>query len=198
MKKTFIFIITLAILVFLFTLTRFVWQINHLPPLSQSVDAALILGTKTYVNGDINQCLIARLNHGIKLVQQNKAKFLVLSGGRDRLNQPTQAQVMASLARLKGVNPTIIWTENQSSDTWENILYTKNIIQKNNWHTIALVTEPYHLKRALMIANALGLRAYPAPVLNSPCWQDLQLKYSLIFRDFLAFWQDYWRIFNAK
>ncbi len=198
MKKTFIFIITLAILTFLFALTRFVWQINHLSPFFQPVDAALILGTRTYVKGNINQCLVARLNHGIKLIQQNKAKFLVLSGGRDSLDQPTQAQVMASLARLKGIKPTIIWTENQSSDTWENIFYARKIIQKNNWHTVALVTEPYHLKRALMIAQALGLHAYPAPVTNSPCWQNQKLKYPLILRDFLAFWQDYWRIFNAK
>ena len=198
MKKIITIIIASTIFTFLVSLIRFIWQINHFSHLSKPVDAVLILGTKTYINGNINQCLIARLDHGIQLIQNDLAKFLILSGGRDRLNQPTQAQIMASLARAKGIDPTIIWTENRSRDTWENILYTQKIIQENNWHTIALVTEPYHLKRALMIAKALNLQAYPSPVTTSPCWQNPQLKYLLILRDFLAFWQDYWRIFNAK
>ncbi|NOY15269.1 MAG: YdcF family protein [bacterium] len=197
--KKFLFSLAVLLIAGLIGLSGwFFWRPYHLPALNQKVDAAVILGTKTYIDGQINQCLLARLDTGISLIKTGQASALIMTGGRDSLNQPTQAQVMASLARHKGINPRIIWTENKSSDTWENILFARQIIVKNNWTKIAIVTEPYHMTRALMISKALGINSYPAPAVKSPCWQNNKLRLQLLGRDFLAFWQDYWRIFNEK
>lgn len=168
------------------------------PDTQTQADVAVVLGTKTYVDGQLNECLLARLNKGIDLVKQNKVKALIMTGGRDQLDQPTQAQILASLARYQGVSASVIWTENKSSDTWENIKFAKQIIDKNKWQTVLVVTEPYHLLRALMIANHFGLDSAPSKVIASPCWQDRFTRFILTGRDFVAYLKDSWRAFSEN
>jgi len=162
----------------------------------KTAQAVVILGTTAYVDGRLNQCLKARVDTAVKLYQTGRVKAVITTGGRDALDQPSQAQILASLVRYQGVPAQVIWTENDSVDTWENIKYAARIARRHNWNEVFLVTEPYHLNRALMIARHFGFQAYPAPALQSRCWQNRPTRYMLLLRDFLAYWQDYWRIIN--
>ncbi len=188
--------VVLAVLVLGFVL--FLVRSSFWPKNESAADVAVVLGTKTYINGQLNKCLLARLDKGISLVKDNKVKALIMTGGRDQLDQPSQAQILASLARHQGINPAIIWTENDSSDTWENIKFAKRIIDQNNWQSVLIVTEPYHLLRALMISRHFGLNSAPSKVTNSLCWQDKLTRLFLTGRDYLAYLQDSWRSFSEN
>ncbi len=199
MKKILTFF-GLLILLILSSFIYFWWKVDRVSKVTsvnESGDTALILGTKVFVNGQINQCLVARLEKGVQLLQKKKVTALIMTGGRDKLNQPTQAQLMASLARYQGVAANVIWTENNSSDTWENIAFAQKIIQKHHWKHIILVTEPYHLPRALMIAHYFNLKVTPVAVTSSPCWQNKLSRFFFTGRDFLAYLQDSWRVFSS-
>ncbi len=172
-------------------------HISHQSKTKPQGEVAVILGTRVFVNGRVNQCLVARLEKGIQLLQQKRVRALIMTGGRDKINQPTQAQLMASLARYHGVAANVIWTENNSSDTWENIAFAKKIIQKHHWNKILIVSEPYHLPRAVMIAHHFNLEVAPIGVTSSQCWQNKLSRWFFIIRDFLAYLQDSWRIFSS-
>ncbi len=171
-------------------------RISH-QSITEEGEVAIILGTRVFVNGQVNQCLVARLEKGIQLLQHKKVTALIMTGGRDRINQPTQAQIMASLARYHGVAANVIWTENKSSDTWENIAFAKKIIQNHHWKKILIVSEPYHLPRAVMIARYFNLTVVPVAVTSSQCWRNKLSRWFFLSRDFLAYLQDSWRILSS-
>jgi uncharacterized SAM-binding protein YcdF (DUF218 family) len=52
----------------------------------------------------------------------------------------------------------------------QNIRNSQAIMAAHGWHTAVLVTEPYHIKRATLIAHDLKLTVYPSAAIASPLW----------------------------
>src|SRR5689334_1742849 len=88
-------------------------------------------------------------------------------GGKGRR---TEAAVLTRVLVAAGIPAGAIVPEDRSLDTIQNLRNSQAIMQSHGWHTALLVTEPYHIKRATLIAHDLGLRVYPSPALASPLW----------------------------
>lgn len=66
---------------------------------------------------------------------------------------------MYNILTEKGISPDRLYLEDKSTNTEENIAFSKRIIDENGLDTdIAVVTSDYHLKRATMICKKNGLK----------------------------------------
>lgn len=136
----------------------------------RQTDAILVLGARVNFKNGINPCLKARVDHGVHLWQQKYAPFLIMSGGDDIEDGANEADAMQKLAVGAGIPEASILKERRSHSTYENLLFTRNIMQKRNLKTLLIVTEPYHMPRAALIAREMGLDFAVSPAPNSPCW----------------------------
>lgn len=56
-----------------------------------------------------------------------------------------------------------ILIEDKSTITQENILYATQIVNENNYSKVIIVSDPLHMKRAMLMAKDYGLEAYSSP-----------------------------------
>jgi uncharacterized SAM-binding protein YcdF (DUF218 family) len=70
--------------------------------------------------------------------------------------------VMRDSLRLEGVPDSMIWSEEKSHSTYQNALYSAQILREKGIHRIVLVTEAYHMLRAEKSFRKQGLEVVPA------------------------------------
>lgn len=141
------------------------------PPISEAqikeAQAIIILGggnnikAPEFGNEDTANCwTLQRLRYGAYLQQQTGEPILV-SGGAPFGGRP-EAEAMAETLQ-RDFHAKNIWTEDQSKDTAENAAYSATILTKHGVKRIALVSQAWHLARAIKLFEQQGLTVYPAP-----------------------------------
>lgn len=149
-------------------------------------DTILVLGAKSEYNNMVNPCLVARVDKGVALYKKGFAKKIIMSGGDDAFEKDNQAKLMRVLATEKGVPQKNIILEKASGNTYENLLYTKRIMEKEKLSSVIIVSDPYHLARALLTAKTLHMDATVSPASESPCWSKYTFVSFDYFRDGFA------------
>jgi len=91
-----------------------------------------------------------RMETAVKLYKQGLAPRLLMTGGPVEWNVPA-AEVMAWQAESLGVPPQDIVLERRASSTYENAVYTLEILKEKGWRSAIVVTSPYHLRRTRFI-----------------------------------------------
>ena len=147
-------------------------------------DVIILLGCKPYENGQLTACIRARSSHAASLYARGLAATIIASGGPS-LHGPAEAGVMAGLLRGAGVPEKAIIQEDGSHNTIQNIANSRAIMQKYGWRTAIIVTEPYHITRAAIIARDAGMVVYPSPAVDSPDWEDAKSRAILLAGDSL-------------
>ena len=89
-----------------------------------------------------------RVQHAANLYLGGYSSHLVFSSGFVFAFQ--EAEVMRDLAVALGVPPEAIILERQASSTYENVIYTRDIMIENNWEQLLVVSSPYHMRRAML------------------------------------------------
>lgn len=118
-------------------------------------DCILVLGAGVY-NGRPSPLLGDRINRGIELFELGAGKKLLMSGDHGRENYD-EVNVMKQTAMAAGIASEDIFMDHAGFSTYESMYRAKEIFQVE---TIVIVTQEYHLYRALYIAERLGLTAY--------------------------------------
>ncbi|MGN1344845.1 MAG: vancomycin high temperature exclusion protein, partial [Traorella sp.] len=121
----------------------------------ENVDAILVLGAGIQ-NNEPSLMLKDRLNKAIQLYQDNVASKIIMSGDHSRENYD-EVNVMKDYAINKNVLSEDIFMDHAGFSTYESIYRAKEIFHAEK---IVIVTQKYHLYRALYIANQLGIEAY--------------------------------------
>lgn len=130
-------------------------------------DAVVVLGAAVIAPGVAGPALIRRIDHGIATFRKAAAAHLVLSGGIV-VHPPSEAEVMRHRAVARGVPEAAIVIEDRARNTFENALFTGRIMRERGWEHIIVVTDAWHLDRALYAFRRLGLVASGAAVPRSP------------------------------
>jgi uncharacterized SAM-binding protein YcdF (DUF218 family) len=160
----------LIILVFIY-LSLAIYVANHAEKDTTSkADTILVLGARSYINGAYNPCLEARVDHAADLYKAKYASKIIVSGGNDREDNVNEAQTMKKIAQEHGVPNSAILLENAATSTYENVVNSQKILSKNHLKTVIIVTEPFHMARASLVADKLGLIYTQSPASISPCW----------------------------
>lgn len=152
-------------------------------PACAPFDVAVVLGAALDAEGGPSPALARRTRHGAALVIEGMAGHLLLSGGVVRPGR-SEAEVMQMLAVGAGVSPARIVTETASVNTLENAGNRLAVIRRYGWERVVVVTDAYHLPRALYTFRRLGLKAAGAAV---PCGPSALRQWPAWLREIAAF-----------
>ena len=122
----------------------------------EDVDCILVLGCKVHDNGAPSAMLEDRLRRGTELFQAGAAPKLLMSGDHGTVTY-NEVQAMKQYAIDKGIASSDVFMDHAGFSTYESIYRAKEVFQAQK---IIIVTQEYHLYRALYVANALGVEAY--------------------------------------
>ncbi len=99
----------------------------------------------------------ARTTEAVRLYQAGWAPIVIFSGAAADPHGPSNAKAMAASALTQGVPDTAIQLDETSLDTRQNAANVTGLIHTADYHSIILVTSPYHQRRAsLVFHRALG------------------------------------------
>jgi uncharacterized SAM-binding protein YcdF (DUF218 family) len=133
---------------------RWLWREDP----SEGVDAAVVLA------GDPGY---ERTAAGVELVRSGKAHLLVLTGGE--VGPGDSAESLRAKAVEWGVPSDRIRLESVSHSTRESLLAVAPILRQEGIASVALVTSPYHQRRAFLLARQAwpGIRILSRPATPS-------------------------------
>lgn len=125
-------------------------------------DVAIILGAAT--SGEkVSPVYRERINHGIWLFENGYVDYLILTGGVGKGNEKSDAYVAKQYTIEKGVPEQVILIEEKSKITEENLEYAKEIMDEFSMDTAIIVSDPLHMKRAILMAKDYGIEACSSP-----------------------------------
>ena len=119
-------------------------------------DCILVLGCYVHDSGRPSDMLADRLRRGIELYRSGAAPKLLMSGDHGRKDY-NEVRAMKLEAMEEGIPSEDIFMDHAGFSTYESIFRARDVFAADK---IILVTQKYHLYRALYVANALGLEAY--------------------------------------
>ncbi|HAK79419.1 MAG TPA: hypothetical protein DCR35_06680 [Runella sp.] len=151
-------------------LAQQLWDYHHVNQHLQKSDCILVLGSHD----------LRVAERGAELYLQGWAPLLIMSGGLGRLTQEMwsepEADKFAKIALEMGVPDEAILIENKSTNTGENILFTQQLLQKENLapERFIVVQKPYMERRSfatfkkhwpekelIVTSPQLSMQAYP-------------------------------------
>lgn len=121
----------------------------------ENVDAILVLGAGIWGNSP-SHMLEDRLLTAIDLYKNGVSKKIIMSGDHGREDYD-EVNTMKNYAIEKGIPSEDIFMDHAGFSTYESIYRAKEIF---NVKKIVIVTQKYHLYRAIYIAKKLGIEAY--------------------------------------
>jgi len=132
---------------------------------------AVVLGAKVHEGGRLSDMLRDRMDTAIALYREGKVDRLLLSG--DGSGEWSEVRYMALYAVENGVAPEAIIEDPLGYSTYETVSRAKEVYGLD---AAVIVTQKYHLYRALYIANDLGIDAVGASA-------DLDIYAGQFYRD---------------
>ncbi len=127
-------------------------------------DCILVLGAGVWEDGRPSRMLADRLNLGLELYRSGASDRLLMSGDHGR-REYDEVNTMKEYAIERGVPSGHIFMDHAGFSTYDSMYRARDIFGARK---IIIVTQKYHLYRALYIAGALGLEAYGV---NSDPWE---------------------------
>lgn len=120
----------------------------------ENTDCVLVLGAGVR-DGSPTPMLRDRLITGISLYESGAAPKIIMSGDHGREDYD-EVNVMKSYAVENGVPDSDVFMDHAGFSTYDSIYRAKAVFEADN---IIIVTQKYHLYRALYIADKLGVNA---------------------------------------
>jgi uncharacterized SAM-binding protein YcdF (DUF218 family) len=136
-----------------------------------AADAVVVLGAKVVAPGIPGAAIRRRVAHAVCVAEARRIETLLLSGGNggdDMQMWPSEAAVMRELVLASGIAEERIVTEERSRNTFENGVYTHRIARDRGWRRLTIVTDAWHMRRALYVFRRLGMDAGGDPVRRPP------------------------------
>jgi len=137
-----------------------------------SEEVVIVLGAGL-LDSEVQNPLARRLDTAIQYFSD---KYIVVSGGYGAGQRVSEAQAMRDYLVARGIPDSRVILENASTSTWENLVFSEEIIQERFGDVgIVLISNDFHLYRATTFAEELGMEVthFGAP---TP-WESLVLNY---------------------
>lgn len=122
-------------------------------------DCILVLGCGVREDGSPSLMLRDRLEKGIALYEAGAAPKLLMSGDHGRKDYD-EVNLMKKYAMDKGVPSEDIFMDHAGFSTYDSMYRARDVFRAER---IIIVSQEYHLYRALYLAEKLGLEAYGVP-----------------------------------
>ncbi len=121
-----------------------------------ALDYIIVLGAQVWEDGP-SVVLKYRLDAANTYLEENPDTKCIVSGGQG-YNEPfTEAEGMAKYLIEHGISAERILLEDQSTNTVENVRYSQRLME-TTYKSVGIVTNNFHLYRAVEIAKKQGLQ----------------------------------------
>ena len=149
----------------------------------EDVDCIIVLGCQVRDDGTLSHMLRDRLMRGLEVYHAGAAPKLLMSGDHGR-KEYDEVNAMKQYAIENGVPSEHVFMDHAGFSTYETVYRAKEIFEADK---VIIITQEYHLYRALYIADKLGLEAYGVSAdLNEYAGQSMR-----DFREILARCKDW-------
>jgi len=121
--------------------------------------AMIVLGCQVKSYGP-SVLLQDRLDKALGYWKDHPGVTIVASGGQGPDEPSTEARAMADYFLSQGVPENQILLEENSHNTYQNLLYSREVLEKAGFQTengVLVVSNGFHLNRARMLAGRTGL-----------------------------------------
>jgi vancomycin permeability regulator SanA len=132
--------------------TQYIYSADDVP----ATDTILILGAYVLPDGTLSTMLKDRVMTGYELYSNGKAPKIIVSGDHGR-QEYDEVNTMKDFIKNEGVDGQDIFMDHAGFSTYESLYRARDIFQVKK---VIIVTQRYHLMRAVFIARELGLQAY--------------------------------------
>lgn len=150
----------------------------------QNADYLIVLGAQVWADGP-SPVLRFRLDSAVRYLEENPDSICIVTGGQG-YNEPfTEAEGMRDYLLTRGISEDRILMENQSKNTVENLRNCLTFLDEKK-DTVCIVTNDFHLFRAMHLAEGVGYEK--ASGLAAP--SSLPYLPNNMLREFLGVWKD--------
>ncbi|WP_125349075.1 SanA/YdcF family protein [Empedobacter falsenii] len=145
-----VFTLIVALIIQVFT-SYYIY--NYQGNIPSDYRVAVVFGAKVQANGQPTRFLKDRLDAAIRLYKEDQVDVILLSGEKLHENF-NEIDVMEKYLLDRGVKIEDTYLDGAGLDTYSTIYRTKNIYQ---FDKVILISQSYHLKRALFLGKVFGL-----------------------------------------
>lgn len=145
---------------------------------AHDIEAILILGCRVMPNGELSYMLKDRLDKGIELYKNNVAPKIIVSGDHGQTNYD-EVNTMKNYLIDNEIPSEDIFMDHAGFSTYDSLYRAKEIFGANK---IIVVTQTYHLYRAIYVGKSLGIETYGTPAVEI----DYYGQFSRDIREFIA------------
>lgn len=149
----------------------------------KDIDCIIVLGCQVKADGSLSHMLRDRVMTGIELYNNGAAPKLLMSGDHGQKDY-NEVGAMKQYALTSGIESENIFMDHAGFSTYETVYRAKEIFEAKK---AIIVTQEYHLYRALYIADKLGIEAYGVSAdLNTYAGQSMRDAREVLarFKDF--------------
>ncbi|CAI6081275.1 YdcF family protein [Cohnella sp. JJ-181] len=130
-------------------------------------EVGIVLGASLWDNKP-SPGLRERLDQALSLYRADVFDRFIVTGGLDAGGAVlTEAEGMRDYLRQQGVPASAIYIEPMATSTYENLKFSRTIMESHGWRTAVIVTHQYHGSRSLDIAEALDYERPQVSVTDS-------------------------------
>jgi len=122
----------------------------------ERIDCILVLGARVWSGGTPSHMLEDRLRRGVALYDAGAAPVIVMSGDHGQWEYD-EVTTMKRYAVEHGVPSEDVFMDHAGFSTYDSMYRARDVFGAKR---VIIVTQRYHMFRALYIARQLGLEAY--------------------------------------
>ncbi len=119
-------------------------------------DCIIVLGAGLDKEGNPSVVLRDRLETAYRLFEKGASDRLLVSGDHGSENYD-ESNAMKDFLAKKGVDRDVIFADHAGFSTYDTMYRAREVFEAKR---VIIVTQDFHLSRAVYIARALGLEAY--------------------------------------
>lgn len=142
------------------------WQAAH-NTLSREGDVIVVLGA-AQLNGRPGEVLQARLDEAKRIYDLGLARHIITVGAGAPGDRTTEAASGKYWLSTHGIKSKNISALEVGRDTWISTENYVKFMKLKNMKDVIIVTDPFHCRRAMTMANDLGVIATCSPVKTGP------------------------------
>ena len=143
-----------------------VWRAANNPIVRQG-DVIVVLGT-AQLNGRPGEVLEARLQEAKRIYELGLAPQIITVGAGAPGDRTTEAASGKYWLSKNGVKSRYVTSLEVGRDTWVSTENYVKFMKVKDWKDVIIVTDPFHCRRAMTMANDLGVVATCSPVKTGP------------------------------
>lgn len=150
-------------------------------------DYVIVLGAHVRESGP-SKALALRLDKALEYASAHPDTVFIVSGGQGSNEPCTESFAMKKYLMERGLSEERILEENQSTNTRENLIFSKEFIPEGA--SVGIISNGFHICRALHLAETLGYENAS----GIPAKSDLATQPTNLLREFFAVVKDFWII----